>query len=92
MLLSDLLQYLGAASGMLGALLLALNNSYSKFGYLAYLVSNVAWVAFAVLTQVQGLLVMQGFFFVTALIGLWKWFLGLSQWTSGIIKETRHVA
>ena len=74
MSLSDFLQYLGAATGMLGALLLALNNSYSKYGYVTYTVSNIAWVWFAVRTGVAGLLVMQGFFFVTTMLGLWKWF------------------
>ena len=92
MSLSDFLQYLGAATGMLGALLLAFNNAYSKFGYAAYLVSNLAWVAFAVLTQVQGLLVMQAFFFITTLIGLWKWFPKSARASGNQEKELSHVA
>lgn len=74
MSLGDWLQYIGAATGILGALLIALNISVSRFGYVSYLVSNVAWLAYAWMNSVHGLLAMQGVFFLTTLIGLWSWF------------------
>lgn len=90
MALGDLLQYLGSATGIIGALLLALNIESSRFGYVAYLVSNVAWLAFGWLFSVQGLVIMQSVFLVTTIIGLRNWF-GDGRGSRQVLPEVRHV-
>ncbi len=74
MLMTDFLQYIGAITGMIGALLMALNIPASRFAYVAYMASNMAWLGYGYFAVVPGLVMMQSVFFVTTLIGLWRWF------------------
>ena len=39
------LEWTGAALGLLGAFLLATNSRFSRFGWVAFLVSNMCWIA-----------------------------------------------
>ncbi len=41
---------------MLGALLLALNNRLSGWGFVSFLASNVCWIGFGVMTDALGLI------------------------------------
>lgn len=59
--------------GLTGATLLALNNTWSGYGFVAFLASNACWIGFALLKGVRGLLFMQIGFTVTSLIGIWRW-------------------
>ena len=68
-----LLQWFGCVFGVMGALLLALNNRYSGWGFVAFLLSNVFWIVYGVITEAPGLIVMQLAFTATSLIGLYKW-------------------
>lgn len=68
------LEWGGCATGVLGALLLALNNRYSSWGFVSFLISNFCWIAFGVITKAEGLVVMQIAFTATSLLGLYKWF------------------
>ena len=67
------LEWTGCATGVLGALLLALNNRWSGYGYVSYLLANLLWIAFGVLTLAPGLVAMQSMFMVTTLIGIRNW-------------------
>ena len=69
------LEWAGCVTGIIGALLVALNNAWSKWGFFAYLVSNVAWFGFGLYTGAYGLMWMQGAFMVTTLIGIYRWVL-----------------
>lgn len=66
-------EYIGCGFGLLGALLLSLNCKHSGWGFVAFLVSNVAWITFAVQKGINGLLVMQFGFTITSLIGIYRW-------------------
>lgn len=55
-----LLEWLGCMTGLLGATLLALNNRYSGYGFMAFLVSNGCWVMYGILGGAWGLIVMRG--------------------------------
>lgn len=66
-------EYIGCGFGLLGALLLSLNCKHSGWGFVAFLVSNVAWITFAVQNGINGLLVMQFGFTITSLIGIYRW-------------------
>jgi hypothetical protein len=65
--------WMGSIAGVLGALFLALNLTWSGLGWFAFLASNFAWIIYAVLQRVPSLLVMQLVFTTTSLIGIFRW-------------------
>lgn len=69
-----IVEWSGSATGLMGAALLAANISVSAFGFVAFLVSNLFWIAYAILIRSWGLLVMQVGFTATSVLGLWRWF------------------
>ena len=67
------LEWAGAFTGVGGALLLALNNDYSKYGFVLGLVSAVLWAIFGTKSEILGLVFMQCAFGLTAVIGVSRW-------------------
>lgn len=67
------LQWIGCAMGLGGSLLLALNCRVSGWGFVLFLVSNVFWISFGLLTDAPGIVVMNLGFSGTSLMGVWKW-------------------
>jgi hypothetical protein len=63
----------GFAFGAPGAMLLALNVSWSGWGWLAFLGSNIAWIAYAARAKTWSLLLQQLVFLVTTLVGIARW-------------------
>jgi len=49
-----LLEWFGAATGIIGALLLAANFRLSPWAFVIYLLSCAAWIAFGLLTSAPG--------------------------------------
>ena len=72
-LMMALLEWFGAATGIIGALLLAANIRLSPWAFVIYLVSCAAWIAFGVLTSAPGLVAMQTVFVATNMLGIWRW-------------------
>ncbi|MFC3110880.1 hypothetical protein ACFQAT_28515 [Undibacterium arcticum] len=66
-------EVIGCIFGLLGALLLALNNRYSGFGFYAFLVSNLAWIGYAIVQSVGGLTIQHIGFSITSLVGIYRW-------------------
>ncbi len=66
-------EWIGCMTGLCGATLLALNNRYSGWGFVLFLISNVGWIIYGLLTHATGMVVMQLGFTLTSLIGVWKW-------------------
>jgi len=62
-----------AASGLLGALLLALKVRISAWGWVCFALSNAGWIAFSWGNSHWFLLVQQLGFSITSAIGIWKW-------------------
>ncbi len=69
----EVLQWSGAVLGLSGAALLALNVRISPWGWVLFLASNAAWIAFGLLAAVPGLVTMQAGFTLTSLLGTWRW-------------------
>lgn len=67
------MEWLGCLLGVLGAGILALNNRWSGYGFVLFLGSNAAWIAFGLLTGTMGLVTMQIVFTATSLVGIWQW-------------------
>ena len=66
-------EWAGSLFGLLGALLLAINNRrFSRYGWVAFLVANIAMFAFAIQIQANGLLLQQIGFAFTSVIGLYQ--------------------
>lgn len=66
-------EWLGALTGILGALILALNVSWSGFGFVGYSVSNVFWLIYAHGKRARGLFAMQCVFSVISALGMYRW-------------------
>lgn len=66
-------EWVGSLVGMFGAFVLAANEPWSGYGWLAFFVSNIAWIRFAVLTKTRSLLLMQMGFLITTIIGICRW-------------------
>jgi hypothetical protein len=67
-------EWIGTALGVSGALLLALNAPASKYGWVLFLGSNLAWIAFSAIQRHRGLLVQQLVFTGTSLLGIARYF------------------
>ena len=74
----DALQWAGCATGVAGALLLALNTKHSGWGFVLFLISNGFWTAYGIHTRAPGLVVAQVIFTVTSLLGIYRW-LGIAR-------------
>lgn len=66
--------WIGSLFGLAGSFLLALNTSFSGYGFVAFLASNCAWLYHGTKTQTWALVVMQLGFTVTSFLGLRNWF------------------
>lgn len=73
-LMPVIFEWSGSLLGLLGAFLLALNSRISRWGWAAFLVSNVLLVVLAVSISRWGLLTMQVGFLGTSILGLWRTF------------------
>ena len=69
------LEWSGCVFGLLGAALLAMNSPESGYGFAAFLLSNLCWIAFAAVNRHRGLLLMQIGFLSTSVLGVWRWLL-----------------
>ena len=68
-------EWLGCLTGVAGSALLALNNRFSGFGFVLFMVSNLCWIAYALTNGIFGLVTMQVAFTVTSGIGIYRWLL-----------------
>ncbi len=71
--LENILQWLGCGFGIVGSALLALNNSNSGWGFVAFLISNIFWMWFGFLTSTPGIVIMQVAFTATSFFGIYRW-------------------
>lgn len=66
--------WVGSVMGLAGALLLSTNTAYSPFGWVLFLGSNAAWIAFSIKRNLLPLLLMQLGFLGTSILGIVRWF------------------
>ena len=79
---ASVVEWGGAVFGIVGAALVAMNNRYSGYGFVAFLASNACLITFGILPSAFGLVTMQIVFTGTSLVGIWRWLLKdrLLQW------------
>lgn len=68
-----IVEWVGSILGLAGAFLLAFNNSISGWGFVAFLLSNLCWIVFAVRQRAWGLLTMQAGFTASSVLGIVRW-------------------
>lgn len=71
--MTSVIEFLSAAFGIFGTVLLALNGRRAGWGFVAYLASNIGWIWFAAVHQHWALLAQQLAFLVSSLVGIWVW-------------------
>ncbi|MBH2008939.1 MAG: hypothetical protein I8H71_04470 [Xanthomonadaceae bacterium] len=69
----DVLQWAGCITGIMGALLLALNTKISGWGFVLFLISNGFWIMYGIETKALGLITTQVVFTLTSLTGIYRW-------------------
>ena len=71
----DLIGWFAALTAMTGSGLLALrSHRWSKWGFVAFLVSNLLWITWAIYAGATHLLVQNLGFTVTSVVGIVNWF------------------
>jgi len=73
MMLLTILEWLGTAAGIAGALLVASNTRHSAWGWISFLLSSSCMAGFAWLSGIWGLMLLEIVFILTNLLGLWRW-------------------
>ena len=68
-------EFTGSLFGLIGAYLVASHGAYADFGFVAFLISNVFFVRFAITNSYYAFLIMQIGFTVTSLIGVYQGFI-----------------
>lgn len=66
-------EFIGATTGILGALLIALNMNMEIFGFLLYIVSDACWIYVGAKKGMTSLLVMSVVFGVIGIVGIINW-------------------
>lgn len=67
------IELVAAVFGIAGTLFLAGKGRFAGYGFVAYLLSNFAWIAFAVDRELYGLLLQQLVFTLSSMYGVWMW-------------------
>ena len=66
-------ELVAAFFGILGTFLLAFKGRYAGYGFVAYLVSNVGWIIFALDRSQYPFLIQQIFFTISSIVGILVW-------------------
>ena len=67
------LKWLGTVTGVLGALVLALNIPVSGWGWVLFTISSISWTVAGLVMRDMSLAVLQGAFVFVDLLGVWRW-------------------
>ncbi len=70
-----MLSWLGAITGIIGGILVALNFEWSKFGYVFFIISSISWMIRGVKIKDNALVVLNIFFTFINILGIYQWFL-----------------
>lgn len=69
---ADPLQYVGSVASMAGAQMLALKWDLAPLGWVGFLIGSVFFICWAIRGKHYGILMMQTYFFITNLIGIYN--------------------
>ena len=69
----SVLKWIGTGTGVLGALVLALNIPVSGWGWVLFTISSVSWTIAGLGLRDMSLVVLQGTFIFVDVLGVWRW-------------------
>ncbi|CAM5562529.1 hypothetical protein [Eoetvoesiella caeni] len=75
----EIIEWIGCITGLAGAFLLATNSRFSPYGWIAFLIANIAMIILAASLDRFGLLGQQIGFMGTSLLGIYRTKLWLPQ-------------
>lgn len=70
----NILSTIGLYTGILGALVIALNLGLFFFGYILFTISSISWCLYAYITKQRNLLILNITFGIINIIGLVRFF------------------
>ena len=68
--MKNLVGWVGTVMGMIGSMLVALNNGMQDFGYSCFLVGSVAWLYVSIKDKNSAAIIQWIFFLVCNIVGL----------------------
>ena len=68
-----MIKWVGSITGIIGALMLALNNDYSMYGYIFFIISSLALTYEFYRDKITSMLLQQFIFLTINLLGAYKW-------------------
>ena len=68
-----MIKWLGSITGIIGALMLALNNDYSAYGYIFFTISSFILTYEFLKDKIASMVWMQLIFLSINLLGVYKW-------------------
>jgi nicotinamide riboside transporter PnuC len=66
--------WIGSFTGIIGAILVAMNFEFSKFGYIFFIISSITWGIQANKNKDKALLLINVAFTIINSIGIYRWF------------------
>ena len=69
----QLIEFISAALGLLGAALLATRSHWAGWAFVVWLISNIGWIVFGAGNQHWYFIAQQVGFTVTSVLGVWTW-------------------
>lgn len=85
--MTEALEWFGCVTGVIGALIIAVNKPWSRWGFILFLFSNAAWLAQGLLVKSGGMIVMQVAYAVVNAIGVWRWIIVPYTSSKGINRD-----
>ena len=69
----SVLKWVGTATGVIGAFILAVNLPLSGWGWVLFATSSLCWTIAGMVMHDYSLVVLQSAFFVVDIVGIWRW-------------------
>jgi subtilisin family serine protease len=66
--------WIGTITGITGAVLVALNFEYSKFGYISFMISAITWTIQGAKNKDKSLVFLNSVFICVNGLGIYRWF------------------
>ena len=67
------LKWIGTVTGVVGALIVAMNMPWSGYGFILFTIPSMTWGMVAWKMREHSLLVLQTVFLCINLMGIWRW-------------------
>ena len=67
------IKWIGTATGVIGAVLVAANVGMVGWGFVIWAVSSASWVVAGYVMREPSLVLLQGVFLAVDLAGIWRW-------------------